>query len=187
MSLTCRYLPSPHADDRPAGLAVDLLVVHAITLPPGRFGGGHVDDFFLGRLDLAADPFFREIAGMRVSAHFFIARTGLTTQYVPVMKRAWHAGQSFWEGRRACNDFSVGVELEGVQDGAFEPVQYQRLAVLTRTLMLALPGLTPERVVGHQDVAPGRKWDPGSGFAWHNFRTLLRQAEPAEKSSLVWD
>lgn len=182
-----RYLPSPHADSRPDGVAIDLLVVHAITLPPGEFGGGHVDDFFLGRLDPGRHPFFREIAGMRVSAHFFIDRAGRLTQYVPVAKRAWHAGASLWEGRDACNDFSVGVELEGYDGGGFEAGQYAALATLTRTLQAALPGLTGARIVGHADIAPGRKWDPGPGFDWAGFRARLAATGAAAHSSLVWE
>ncbi|MBF0271018.1 MAG: 1,6-anhydro-N-acetylmuramyl-L-alanine amidase AmpD [Magnetococcales bacterium] len=184
---TVRYLPSPHADDRPEGGPVDLLVVHAISLPPGAFGGPFVDDLFLGRLDLDAHPYFRQLAGLRVSAHFLIERTGALTQYVPVAKRAWHAGKSNWLGRESCNDYSVGVELEGVEHGEFTPEQYSRLAGLARTLMDELPALTPERIVGHRDIAPDRKWDPGSGFDWEHFRALLRWAHPDERNSLVWE
>ncbi|MBF0127996.1 MAG: 1,6-anhydro-N-acetylmuramyl-L-alanine amidase AmpD [Magnetococcales bacterium] len=182
-----RYLPSPFADERPAGKAVDLLVVHAISLPPGEFGGPHVDELFLGRLDPEGNPYFREIAGLRVSAHFLIDRQGGLTQYVPVFKRAWHAGASRWEHQEACNDFSVGVELEGADGIPFEAIQYARLAELSCTLMTRLPGLTPERIVGHQDVAPGRKWDPGSGFDWKRFRILLAQARPDRETTLVWE
>ncbi|MEO5334433.1 MAG: 1,6-anhydro-N-acetylmuramyl-L-alanine amidase AmpD [Magnetococcus sp. YQC-5] len=187
-----RFLLSPHADSRPVGTEVNLLVVHAITVPPGEFGGPHVDDLFMGRLNPDAHPAFPAIAGMRVSAHFFIDRNGGLTQYVPVMRRAWHAGVSQWEGRTACNDYSVGVELEGVEAGppdkmGFERIQYERLTVLARTLMTHLLGLTPERIVGHQDIAPGRKWDPGSGFDWVRFHTLLSQARPDEKNALVWE
>ncbi len=169
------------------GTEVDLLVVHAISLPPGEFGGGYVDDLFLGRLDPGAHPYFVGLADLRVSAHFLIGRDGEVTQYVPVLRRAWHAGHSSWEGRLACNDYSVGVELEGVDGGGFEPAQYERLAVLVRTLMAALPGLTPARVVGHRDIAPDRKWDPGSGFDWPGFRALLESVRPARREMLVWD
>ncbi|MBF0295599.1 MAG: 1,6-anhydro-N-acetylmuramyl-L-alanine amidase AmpD [Magnetococcales bacterium] len=185
--LLIRYLPSPHADARPVGTAVDLLVVHAISLPPGEFGGGYVDDLFLGRLDSGLHPYFAGLAGLRVSAHFLIGRGGEVTQYVPVLRRAWHAGQSVWEGRPACNDYSVGVELEGVDGGSFESAQYERLAMLARTLMAVLPGLTPARMVGHRDIAPGRKWDPGSGFDWLGFRALLERTRPIGKEMLVWD
>ncbi|MBF0340247.1 MAG: 1,6-anhydro-N-acetylmuramyl-L-alanine amidase AmpD [Magnetococcales bacterium] len=186
-ALTLRYLPSPHADDRPAGVSVDLLVVHAISLPPGAFGGPFVDDLFLGRLDPEAHPGFRELAGLRVSAHFLIDRTGELTQYVPVSRRAWHAGKSVWLGREQCNDFSVGVELEGMEHGHFTGEQYSRLAVLARTLMARLPALTPDRIVGHRDIAPERKWDPGSGFDWEHFRALLSWTRPDEQSALVWE
>ncbi|MBF0163978.1 MAG: 1,6-anhydro-N-acetylmuramyl-L-alanine amidase AmpD [Magnetococcales bacterium] len=182
-----RYLPSPHADARPEGIRIDLLVVHAISLPPGAFGGPFVDDLFLGRLDPEAHPYFRQLAGLRVSAHFLIDRLGQLTQYVPVLLRAWHAGKSSWLGREACNDFSVGVELEGVEHGGFTPEQYNCLAGLARTLMIRLPGITPERIVGHRDIAPERKWDPGSGFDWEHFRALLRWARPEEPDPLVWD
>ena len=168
-------------------LWVDMLVVHAISLPPGDFGGPFVDALFLGQLNPDAHPYFREIAGMRVSAHFFIDRGGSLTQYVPVAMRAWHAGQSVWEGRTACNDFSVGVELEGVEAGRFTDAQYEQLAILTVTLMAALPALTLERIVGHQEIAPGRKWDPGSGFDWEHFRALVRRMRPGLEIALVWE
>lgn len=168
-------------------MEVDLLVVHAISLPPGVFGGGWVEDLFMGRLNPEAHPSFRELAGLRVSAHFVIDRTGVLTQYVPVFRRAWHAGVSVWQGREACNDFSVGVELEGVDGGGFESIQYACLAVLAQTLGAFLPGLTVERMVGHQDIAPGRKWDPGSGFDWARFHTLLPLAQPVGHSFLVWE
>ncbi|MBF0613815.1 MAG: 1,6-anhydro-N-acetylmuramyl-L-alanine amidase AmpD [Magnetococcales bacterium] len=184
---TVRYLPSPHADQRPDGVVIDLLVVHAISLPPGAFGGPFVDDLFLGRLDPEAHPEFRQLAGLRVSAHFLIDRTGQLTQYVPVHKRAWHAGKSVWLGRENCNDFSVGVELEGVEHGRFTVEQYGRLATLVRTLMEGLPALTMERIVGHRDIAPERKWDPGSGFHWDHFRALLHWTTPDDKHALIWD
>ncbi len=167
------YRPSPHCDDRPAGAAVEVLVVHAISLPAGAFGGPYIDDLFLGRLDAAAHPSFREIAGLEVSAHFLVRRDGALVQYVPVHRRAWHAGESCCEGRPRVNDFSVGVELEGCDHLPFEPVQYRVLADLTRALMRRYPALTPGRIYGHADVAPGRKTDPGPHFDWARLRRLL--------------
>lgn len=167
------YRPSPHCDDRPPGVTVEVLVVHAISLPPGRFGGPYIDDLFLGRLDPAAHPYFQEIQGLRVSAHFLVRRDGTLVQYVPVHRRAWHAGESCCEGRTRVNDFSVGVELEGCDELPFEPVQYEVLAGLARALMAVFPAVTPQRIYGHADVAPGRKTDPGPHFDWQRLRGLL--------------
>lgn len=166
-------VPTPNRDQRPEGAPVDLVVVHAISLPPGEFGGPWIDELFTNRLDPGAHPYFREIAGMRVSAHALIRRDGSVTQYAPFGERAWHAGRSCWEGREACNDFAVGIELEGDDEQVFEPVQYRRLAELIRALMQVYPGITPERVVGHCHVAPGRKTDPGSHFDWARLKRLI--------------
>ncbi|MBF0142118.1 MAG: 1,6-anhydro-N-acetylmuramyl-L-alanine amidase AmpD [Magnetococcales bacterium] len=182
-----RFLPSPHCDDRPPGTVIDLLVVHAISLPPGEFGGGFVDDLFLGRLEAAAHPSFEEICRLRVSAHFLVGRGGGVTQYVPVMKRAWHAGVSSWEGRERCNDFSVGVELEGDAKTPFTGLQYEALTTLVAVLSRRLAGLCPDRIVGHQDVAPGRKWDPGPCFDWSHFRGLLRRGVALPAWEPVWE
>lgn len=168
------------------GTPVDLLVVHAISLPPGVFGGRGVDDLFLGTLDAEAHPYYRDIAGLRVAAHFFIQRPGSLTQYVPVLWRAWHAGVSQWQGRERCNDFSIGVELEGDEKNPFEPVQYQVLAQLVRMIQTRHAALTDDRIVGHQDVAPGRKWDPGPGFDWPLFRGLLDRTTPSTHWPVVW-
>jgi N-acetyl-anhydromuramoyl-L-alanine amidase len=166
-----RQVPSPNFDERPEGSEVDLLVVHAISLPPGEFGGDAVLDFFTNRLDPAAHPYFSEIAGLRVSSHFFIRRSGELIQFVSCAKRAWHAGQSQWRGRNRCNDFSIGVELEGSDAIAFSAQQYEKLERLTRALQRAFPiaGL-----VGHCDIAlpPGRKTDPGPNFDWSRFAGL---------------
>ena len=158
-----RRVESPNCDDRPAGTAITLLVVHSISLPPGEYGGNAIEEFFTNRLDIAAHPYFREIEGMKVSAHFLIRRDGRLVQFVPVYRRAWHAGISSWRGRKACNDFSVGVELEGLDEGAFEDAQYQALDELIHRLRGALP---LRDIAAHSDVAPGRKTDPGPGFAW---------------------
>jgi len=167
-----RYVASPNCDDRPPGAGVDVAIVHAISLPPGEFGGGHVERLFLNTLDPGAHPYFAEIDGLRVSAHFLIARSGELVQFVPVTRRAWHAGVSCCEGRERVNDFSVGIELEGSDELPFEDAQYESLARLLRALMAACPGLAPGRIYGHSDVAPGRKTDPGPHFDWARLRRL---------------
>ncbi len=169
-----RRQPSPHCDARPPGTAIELLVVHAISLPPGQFGGPWIDDLFLGRLDAGQHPFFAEIQGLEVSAHFLIRRDGELVQYVSTEARAWHAGRSRWQGRERCNDFSVGVELEGCDDQPFEAEQYRQLARLARLLMRHYP-ISPEAIVGHADIAPGRKTDPGPCFDWPRLRTLVAE------------
>ncbi|ROO24256.1 N-acetyl-anhydromuranmyl-L-alanine amidase [Salinisphaera orenii MK-B5] len=171
-----RRLPSPNCDARPAGTAVDTLVVHGITLPPGCFGHGQVDALFSNRLAPAAHPFYRRIADLRVSAHALIERTGRITQYVGFHARAWHAGRSHFDGRDAVNDFGVGVELEGTDDCPYSPAQYRALGAVAGALLRAYPGLTPARIVGHSDIAPGRKTDPGPAFDWALFRRLLESS-----------
>lgn len=166
-----RCVPSPNCDERPPGEAVELLVVHAISLPPGRFRGDAVVDFFLNRLDHDAHPFFEELRGVKVSAHFFIRRGGGIVQFVPCGRRAWHAGVSSWRGRERCNDFSVGIELEGTDDRPFTDRQYEALARLAG----ALKAFYPIRdIAGHSDIAPGRKTDPGPHFDWPRLRAALR-------------
>ncbi len=167
------FTPSPHCDERPAGMAIDLLVVHGISLPPGEFGGPWVDALFTERLDAHAHPYFTEIAHLRVSAHVLIRRDGEAIQYVAFNHRAWHAGVSCFEGRAACNDFSIGIELEGCDDRAYEDAQYRTLAAIARCLMAAYPGITPQRIVGHSDIAPGRKTDPGPMFDWVRLQRLI--------------
>lgn len=171
-----RRVPSPNRDPRPAGMEPDLVVVHAISLPPGEFGGPWIEHLFTNRLDPGAHPYFAEIAALRVSAHALIRRDGEIVQFVPFHERAWHAGESCWEGREACNDYAIGVELEGCDERPFEPVQYTRLAKLIRALERAYPVLSARRVVGHCDVAPGRKSDPGPHFDWAHLKQLLGQA-----------
>lgn len=168
-----RRVESPNQDERPTDAAIDLLVIHGISLPPGEFGGGWVDALFSNTLDPQAHPYFQEIADLRVSAHVLIRRDGETVQYVPFHRRAWHAGQSCFEGRVSCNDFSIGVELEGCDDRPYEEAQYAALAELVRALMAAYPGITPQRITGHSDIAPGRKTDPGLAFDWPRFRALV--------------
>jgi len=161
------HLPSPNFGPRPKGIDVDLVVVHSISLPPGEFGDRNVHAFFLNQLDWHAHPYFQTIAGIKVSSHFFIDRRGCSWQFVSADERAWHAGSSSFGGRDNCNDFSVGVELEGLEGGEFEVVQYKQLARLCRALRRRYP-IT--HVVGHEHIAPGRKFDPGAGFNW----SLLR-------------
>lgn len=168
-----RQVLSPHFDARPKGSAPDLIVVHGISLPPGEFGGAWIDQLFTGGLDPGAHPYFRNIAEQRVSAHALIRRDGQIVQYVPFQARAWHAGESQYDGRPACNDFSIGIELEGTDDLAYEDAQYESLGALVRALLAAYPSLASERVVGHSDIAPGRKTDPGSAFDWPRLRRLL--------------
>ena len=165
-----RFVPSPNCDERPAGAAIELLVVHAISLPPGQFGGAGVEALFTNTLDTSAHPYSAGLAGLRVSAHFLVRRDGGIVQFVPCARRAWHAGESTWRGRSRCNDFSVGVELEGTDDVPFEPAQYASLAALTHGLR-ARYGIAD--IAGHSDIAPGRKTDPGPRFDWALFRSLI--------------
>jgi len=162
-------IPSPNFDARPAGAAAELLVVHSISLPPGHFGGGCIQRLFCNDVDSQAHPFLERVAHLRVSAHFLIERGGAITQFVGCRERAWHAGTSAFEGRPGCNDFSVGVELEGSDFVAFEPAQYASLARLTTALSAALP---LRAVRGHSHIAPGRKTDPGPLFDWREFARL---------------
>ena len=166
-------MPSPNCDARPTSSIVSLLVVHSISLPPGEYGGPAVIDFFLNRLDHAAHPYFEQIRNLEVSAHFFIRRSGELIQFVPCAKRAWHAGRSQWKGRDRCNDFSVGVELEGTDDSAFTGSQYVQLGRLTRELQRTYP---IRDIAGHSDIAPGRKLDPGVRFDWPRLRAALASA-----------
>ncbi len=171
-----RQLSSPNCDDRPAGAVAELIVVHGISLPPGRFGGPYVDQLFTNRLDAARHPSFREIAALKVSSHLFIRRNGDVVQYVPLLRRAWHAGKSSFRGRERCNDFSIGIELEGTDDLPYTTAQYRRLATAIRLLRRAVPTLAAAPVVGHSDVAPGRKTDPGPAFNWARLHQLLAPA-----------
>lgn len=162
---------SPHFDQRPVDSAVSLLVIHNISLPPGQFGGGYVQPFFQGKLDPEIHPFFEEIAAIRVSAHCLIERDGSITQFVSFDKRAWHAGVSVHQGVQRCNDFSIGIELEGTDHIAYTAKQYDSLIKLTQNLMVQYPKITLGRIVGHDDLAPGRKTDPGQSFDWCRYRT----------------
>lgn len=166
-----RALPSPNFGPRPANMAIDLIVVHSISLPPGEFGGDHVQALFTNTLDWDAHPYFQTIRGLEVSAHFFIRRDGALWQFVSVDDRAWHAGASCFGGRDNCNDYSVGIELEGLEGGRFEPAQYAALAPLCRALAARHPIAA---IAGHEHIAPGRKHDPGPGFDWPRLRRALR-------------
>jgi AmpD protein len=166
------YLPSPNFDDRPGGTVIELLVIHNISLPPGQFGGPGIIDLFTNRLDPKSHPYYRQIADAKVSSHFLIRRDGELIQFVPCLRRAWHAGQSEWRGRSRCNDFSIGIELEGADDQPFADSQYAMLAKLTGALLREYP---IQDCVGHSDIAipPGRKTDPGPHFDWARFRRLI--------------
>jgi AmpD protein len=168
-----RHVPSHNCDERPQASEPELIVIHSISLPEGDFGTPHVEALFSNCLDVSAHPSFAEIAALRVSAHALIRRDGELIQFVPFTKRAWHAGLSSYRGRDCCNDFSIGIELEGCDWQAFEDAQYRRLASLVRVLMAAWPSIDAERLVGHSDIAPGRKTDPGPHFDWRKLNHLL--------------
>jgi AmpD protein len=168
--------PSPNFDSRAEGTAIDLLVIHNISLPPGHFGGPFIADLFMNRLDYDADPYFDQLRPLRVSAHFLIRRDGEVVQFVSANNRAWHAGASNFCGQERCNDFSIGIELEGADDQPFENAQYAALATLTTALEAAYP---LKNVAGHQHIAPGRKTDPGPFFDWSAYQTCYRKLKPA--------
>lgn len=165
------FEPSPNFDERPLGAVPEVLVVHAISLPPGQFGIGDVERFFCNRLDCTTHTFYQEIDGLRVSAHLFIRRDGSMVQFVPLTKRAWHAGESECEGRTDVNSFSIGIELEGCDELPFEDEQYETLSRLVQLLYREFPEINGDRVYAHSDIAPGRKTDPGPHFDWQRFRT----------------
>ncbi|AOW11959.1 anhydro-N-acetylmuramyl-tripeptide amidase [Hydrogenophaga crassostreae] len=165
-----RACPSPNFGHRPPGAPINLIVVHSISLPPGEFGGTEIEQLFTNQLDWNAHPYFEHIRGMEVSSHFLIRRDGELVQFVDTHERAWHAGASEWCGRHNCNDFSIGIELEGLEGGCFEAAQYQRLTELCQALLERHP---IEHVVGHEHIAPGRKQDPGPGFDWPGFQSAL--------------
>lgn len=176
-----QYIPSPHADERPDPTDISLLVVHNISLPPGEFGGPYITDLFTGQLDTRAHPWFARLAGLRVSAHLCIQRTGNLVQYVPFSQRAWHAGQSEFAGRTRCNDFAIGIELEGTDTTPYTEEQYRQLARVTAALLDTYPKLTQDRITGHEHIAPGRKTDPGPAFDWVGFRQRLQAQQGHRK------
>ena len=165
-----RIVASPNHDERPPGTEISLVVLHAISLPPGEYGGGDIERLFTNCLDPDAHPYFREICGLKVSAHFLVRRDGSVVQFVPVERRAWHAGASSWRGRSRCNDFSVGIELEGAEEEPFAPAQYESLVSLLKQLRSTLP---LRDICAHSDVAPGRKTDPGARFDWPRLLAAL--------------
>jgi AmpD protein len=169
-----QYHPSKNWDERPADTLIDLLVIHSISLPPGEFGGPWIDDLFLNQLDAQAHPYFKKIQALKVSCHLLIPRDGSLIQYVPLDKRAWHAGVSSYHGRPYCNDYSIGIELEGSDDQPFTDTQYQTLSRTTKTIMRRYPGITKERITSHATIAPERKTDPGPLFDWSRYLRLLQ-------------
>ncbi|MBI3896872.1 MAG: 1,6-anhydro-N-acetylmuramyl-L-alanine amidase AmpD [Gammaproteobacteria bacterium] len=165
-----RFVPSPNCDARPNGCIPEVLVIHAISLPPSQFGGPGIEQLFCNRLDPTEHPYYAQIKDLQVSAHLLICRDGSVVQFVPLHLRAWHAGQSQCESRTRVNDFSIGVELEGSDDMPFEDAQYRSLTELTQALRRAYPVITPTRIYGHSDISPGRKTDPGPHFNWRRYR-----------------
>ena len=158
--------PSPNQDERPGGVSPELIIVHGISLPPGEFGGQQIESLFTKCLDWNAHPYFQEIEGMRVSAHLLIRRDGEVIQFVPFGRRAWHAGESSFRGRSCCNDFSIGIELEGTDEVPYTDEQYRHLVAAVLAISDAYPEISPRHIAGHCDVAPGRKTDPGPAFNW---------------------
>lgn len=171
--LQARQVASPNCDPRPPGSEISLVVIHGISLPPGHYGGPEIDLLFTNQLDAAAHPCFAAIAGLKVSAHLLIRRDGELVQYVPFKLRAWHAGESCYEGCSACNDFSIGIELEGQDNEAYTAEQYAQLAAVLQVLIETFPHLSAARIAGHSDIAPGRKTDPGPAFDWRFLRQRL--------------
>lgn len=174
-----RWCPSPNYNARPVSVVdtctvVDALVIHNISLPPNEFDNGYIEQFFCNQLDCSIHPYFNEIKGMEVSSHLLIKRDGETVQFVAFNHRAWHAGVSELEGKGNCNDFSIGIELEGADDIDYEDIQYQVLAHITLALQKAYPAIITSRIVGHSDIAPGRKTDPGPAFNWHTYKERIQ-------------
>lgn len=174
---SARRCPSPNQDERPESCPIDLLVIHSISLPPGEYGGPWIDRLFLNDLPPDAHPYFADIHQLRVSAHLLIRRDGERVQYVPLQRRAWHAGQSCHDGRERCNDFSIGIELEGSDDTPYTAIQYRVLAETIREIQRHYPAINDRRITGHSDIAPGRKTDPGPAFDWPRLRRLLLKFE----------
>lgn len=169
-----RKVISPNCDQRPDDLEIDLLVIHSISLPPDKFGGEYIDQLFTNSLDPEHHPYFKEIASLRVSAHIMINREGLMTQYVPFIQRAWHAGESEYQGRASCNDYSIGIELEGCDSKHFTPAQYETLAKITNSITKFWPTITKDRIIGHCHIAADRKTDPGPMFNWDEYYSSLK-------------
>ena len=170
---SAEFRESPNCSARPSGANVTLLVIHNISLPPGQFGGIYISDFFQNKLDVSADQYFEEIKNLKVSSHLLIDRFGKVIQFVPFNKSAWHAGISFFKGKKNCNDFSIGIEMEGTDSTEYTNEQYESLKELTLSLMKAYPKIELESIVGHSDIAPGRKTDPGEFFDWVRYKSDL--------------
>jgi N-acetyl-anhydromuramoyl-L-alanine amidase len=176
------HTPSPNFDCRPPGCAVDLLVIHNISLPPGEYGGGCIQQLFCNSLDCSQHPYFSKLVDLRVSAHLLIERNGAITQFVSFLDRAWHAGESVYAGRSRCNDFSIGIELEGMDEQAYTEAQYRVLTEVTHALLHAYPAMSKERITGHCNVARGRKTDPGPAFDWQRYLSVLSDCLPANSN-----
>ena len=168
-----RQQPSPNYDSRKAEDDIALIVIHGISLPPGKFGGDYIDQLFCNKLNADEHPYFKGIANLKVSSHLLVRRDGEVVQYVPFQKRAWHAGVSSYKGREGCNDFSIGIEMEGEDETPYTDIQYQVLSELINSLIVSYPKLNTETIAGHSDIAPGRKTDPGEAFEWDRLNTLL--------------
>mgnify|MGYP000341643273 CR=1 FL=1 len=168
-----RKVASPNYNCRPEEAPIQLIVLHNISLPPGKFGGGHIEALFTNTLNPSLHPYFESIAHLRVSAHFLVTRLGEIVQFVSSGDRAWHAGESHWCGQTNCNDFSIGIEMEGADNIAYTDSQYDVLTTVTQVLLEAYPLMTAERIVGHRDIAPGRKTDPGPAFDWARYKSAL--------------
>jgi AmpD protein len=168
-----RQVPSPNKDERPSDCSARLIIVHGISLPPNQFDNTYIEDFFTNKLDIDMHPYFKEVAGLEVSSHLLIKRDGEIVQFVPFHERAWHAGVSCFDGADNCNDFSIGIELEGADHIPYTQLQYQQLTASCKALMAAYPSLSCDAIVGHCDVSSGRKTDPGESFDWPHFRRLL--------------
>lgn len=169
---------SPNQNDRPANTPISLLVIHGISLPPGQFGGQFIEEFFLNQLDPGQHPYFKSIVEQKVSSHLLIKRDGQLVQFVSFQKRAWHAGVSCFEQEERCNDFSIGIELEGTDELPYKKIQYSQLAAVARAVMGDYPEITIDRIVGHSDIAPERKTDPGPGFDWRYFKEMVDENMP---------
>ncbi len=171
---SAKWCPTANYNERPAA-DINMLVVHNISLPPEQFGGSYIEDFFCNKLDCTIHPYFETIKDLQVSAHLLIKRDGAVVQFVPFNKRAWHAGRSEFKGQVECNDFSIGIELEGSDHINYDKRQYEVLAQVTELLLQAYPAMNPERIVGHSDIAPGRKTDPGPSFDWPKYKNLINK------------
>ena len=174
-----RQVSSPNYDARPPDAVIDLLLIHGISLPPGEFGNGAIESLFTNELEFSAHPYFEEIRGLTVSSHLLIDRDGELTQFVSFNDRAWHAGESFFRGRSRCNDFAIGIELEGTDTDPYTDIQYVALAAVTAALVAAYPGISTRTIAGHSDVAPGRKTDPGPAFEWQRLYDGLSEISNA--------